>query len=156
MSGEEAFTCPFCGAPYRTLIPAGGVQVKCQYCGGNVLVPPRLGGELQRCPNHPDVLAIGLCNECGKSYCDRCLYIYGVRGGKLHLCSECYDEKRGWIFPAAFAAIMIMSIFGVLVGAKEPILGLIYLFLIIVFVLIALYEAVKKPLSVHDFKANQK
>ncbi|MEM3697801.1 MAG: hypothetical protein QXQ94_09945, partial [Candidatus Bathyarchaeia archaeon] len=46
----EAFLCPFCGAPYKELIPAGVVQVKCTYCGATVLVPPRLGGLTQRCP----------------------------------------------------------------------------------------------------------
>ncbi len=98
METHEAFLCPFCGAPYRELIPAGTVQVKCRYCGATVLVPPRLGGLLQPCPNHPESLALGICNDCGKSFCADCLFIftYGQRGylGYLHVCSDCIKKRR--------------------------------------------------------------
>jgi DNA-directed RNA polymerase subunit RPC12/RpoP len=91
---EEAFLCPFCGAPYRELIPAGVVQVKCQYCGANVLVPPRLGGVVQRCPNHPESLAIGLCSKCGGGYCDRCLHILETQYGYFYICPFCFQERK--------------------------------------------------------------
>lgn len=118
---EEAFTCPFCGAPYRELIPSGVVQVKCQYCGATVLVPPRLGGAVQRCPNHPDVLAIGLCNDCGGSYCGRCLYIHKVRERnspvlgiwEIHLCSKCYSSRQKRKVIGAIIATIFMLIIGV-------------------------------------------
>lgn len=97
---HEALICPFCGAPYRKTIPSGTVQVKCKYCGGTILVPTHFGGETRRCPNHPDVLAIGLCNDCGESYCDSCLSFYNVEHGTLHLCSNCFKiretEKAHW------------------------------------------------------------
>jgi hypothetical protein len=91
---EEAVVCPFCGAPYRDVIPAGTIQVKCKYCGVTILVPPHLGGIVRQCPNHPDTLAVGLCNDCGQSYCTRCLYIVNVDGGKLHVCAKCYEARN--------------------------------------------------------------
>ncbi len=95
---REVFLCPFCGAPFREFIPAGVTQVKCRYCGAIILVPPRLGGPVQRCPNHPDVLAVGLCTSCGRSYCARCLHIMRVTektSGQLlysYICPSCLEE----------------------------------------------------------------
>ena len=95
---EEAFVCPFCGGPYRELIPAGVIQVKCKYCGATVLVPPRLGGLVKRCPNHPETLAIGFCNDCRESYCDRCLHILEESTGfdttEIHVCPNCLSKRR--------------------------------------------------------------
>lgn len=105
MEKEEAFLCPFCGAPYRELIPAGTVQVKCRYCGATVFVPPRLGGAVKRCPNHPESLAVGLCSRCGESYCDRCLYVVSGRGGTSYLCSKCLEKNHEQV-------AMIGAIFG--------------------------------------------
>jgi len=98
----EAYICPFCGAPYRELIPAGVVQVKCRYCGGLVLVPPRLGGLVRRCPGHPETLAVGLCNDCSGSYCDRCLYVLRVQDGELYVCSNCLKKRRAMDAMKAF------------------------------------------------------
>lgn len=108
---EKVFLCPFCGAPYRKLIPPGAVQVKCDYCGARILVPPHMGGEAQRCPNHLDVLANGICNECGQSFCDKCLYV--VRGGQQYLCPNCYkdyksSQRTAWLGVAIMPVIMIV------------------------------------------------
>lgn len=116
---REAFHCPFCGAPYRELIPAGTVQVKCRYCGAMVLVPPRLGGLLQLCPNHHEMLAVGICNECGKNFCGDCLFVTNVVGsgegaqkGYFHFCPDCMKkkeerEKTGWIIASAFSFVFV-------------------------------------------------
>lgn len=152
MPEEGAFICPFCGAPYRILIPAGVVQVKCQYCRSTVLVPPRLGGTVQRCPNHPDVLAIGLCNDCNKSYCDRCLYIHKVRDGKLHVCSECHENRQSMKIVGGFLGLMLVFIVVILFLMMEPLFGIFSLTLFIVIILMALYDFSKKPLTVHDSK----
>lgn len=151
MPEEEAFICPFCGAPYGTLIPAGVVQVECQYCGSTILVPPRLGGVVQRCPNHPDVLAVGLCNDCGKSYCDRCLYIHKVEHGKLHLCSECYQKRQSKKVIGAISGVILM-LFLALFSLRVPSIAGVFLLLFIVCFLIVLYDVKKKPLTVHDSK----
>ena len=92
--GEEIFTCLFCGAPYRNLIPAGMVQVKCQYCGSTIPVPPSLGDLAKCCPNHPETLAMGLCLDCGKSVCDRCLHVLKDRGGSHLVCPSCVKRRR--------------------------------------------------------------
>jgi len=108
----EAYICPFCGAPYRELIPAGVVQVKCRYCGGLVLVPPRLGGLVRRCPGHPETLAVGLCNDCSGSYCDHCLYILKVRDGELYVCSNCLKKRRTKNAMVALGVGIFYLIFG--------------------------------------------
>lgn len=92
---NETLTCPYCGAPYRDTIPSGTVQVKCKYCGGKILVPTFFGGVIQRCLNHSDVLAVGLCNDCGRSYCESCLSLESVENGTLFLCPACRTRREG-------------------------------------------------------------
>jgi len=100
MKNHQAFTCPFCGAPYTEIIPSGTVQIKCSYCKSTVLVPPQLDGDVQRCLNHPEALCAGICNDCGKSFCGDCLFIteyleYGQRTkGYLYICKDCMKERR--------------------------------------------------------------
>ena len=90
---NEILTCPYCGALYRDTIPQGTVQVKCKYCGGNIMVPTFFGGAIQRCTNHSDVLAVGLCNDCGRSYCGNCLSLERVENGTLFLCPTCRSRR---------------------------------------------------------------
>ena len=119
---EEAFACPMCGAPYKKLIPAGVVQVECNYCGASVLVPPHLGGALEQCLNHPDALAVGMCNDCGGSFCDRCLYVFEGRDGTLYLCSQCYKNRNSsnrLSYLVASPVVAVMIIFGI-VGLANP------------------------------------
>lgn len=111
---HETLTCPFCGAPYRETIPSGTVQVKCKYCAGTILIPPYLGGEVRRCPNHPDVLAVGLCNDCSGSYCDGCLYLYNVEQGVLHLCPNCFKERESDKAAKAFLSGVLAFFLGFL------------------------------------------
>jgi len=113
---EEAFLCPFCGAPYRELIPAGVVQVKCRYCGSLVLVPPRLGGLVKRCPNHAETLAIGLCSKCNEGYCDYCLHILWTEHGDVYLCENCLEKQRkGQKWARLFFVLLIASGVGLLI-----------------------------------------
>ncbi len=125
MSDKEAFTCPFCGAPHRTLIPAGAVQVNCAFCKSIILVSPRLGGAVRRCPNHSDVLAVGLCNDCGKSHRDRCLYIHEVKDGILHVCHECYRKRReeqetGILFVVGIMGTLLLLIASTIASILKP------------------------------------
>lgn len=90
----EMIICPFCGGVYRESISLGTAQVKCKYCGGDILVPPHFGGASSRCPNHPDVFAVGFCNDCGGRYCDACLYYYSLEHGILHLCPACFKSRK--------------------------------------------------------------
>ncbi len=161
---EKAFTCPFCGAPYKELIPAGAVQVECQYCRATILVPPRLGGAVKRCPNHPDVLAVGLCNDCGNSYCERCLYIHKVKQGnspvlrvwEIHLCSQCYSgrQKRkvvGAIIATMFMLIIIVPMFIGTLSLPFP-ASLAFSSLFILFIVLGLNyvrKVARKARSIH-------
>ncbi|MEM2440150.1 MAG: hypothetical protein QW493_02915 [Candidatus Bathyarchaeia archaeon] len=107
----EVLTCPFCGAPYREIIPVGTVQVECQYCGATILVPPSLGGIVQQCPNHPETLAVGLCNDCGQSFCTRCLYVLDIKGGRLYVCAKCYKNRTAENKIAAVLSLVLALIF---------------------------------------------
>ncbi len=89
---RQALICPVCGAPHRRAVPSGVVQVKCVYCGATIVVPT----DAPRCPNHPDVLATAVCNDCGSNYCRSCLSAYEVKGnggGFLQLCSHCLTKR---------------------------------------------------------------
>lgn len=132
---HEAFVCPVCGAPYREVIPAGVVHVKCSYCGGIIVVP----SSAPRCPNHPDTIADGFCNDCGQSYCRDCLSIYVVEGeddrGVLRLCSSClkqrYLKKDEYLIPLG----ALFLIFGFFFLLFEPIFGILWIALFAVPVL---------------------
>jgi len=115
------------------VIPSDTVQVKCKYCKGTILVPPQFGGAVVRCPNHPDVLAVGLCNDCGGNYCDSCLYLYEVRDGTLHLCSNCVKkrETRGaTVSLISGALILLLGFFFIFIPDPEAVVRSI-LFMII-------------------------
>lgn len=44
MARKEAsdIICPFCGAPYKKLIPSDALQLKCDNCGATFQVPPKI------------------------------------------------------------------------------------------------------------------
>ena len=94
----KAVTCPFCGAPYREVIPTDALQLECHYCGGIFLVPPEIRGGISQCLNHPDRLAVGICNDCGENFCSECLHIYNLQikntETTLYLCPECLKERH--------------------------------------------------------------
>lgn len=113
----EMVICPFCGGVYRESISLGTVQVKCKYCGGTILVPPHIGGETWRCPNHPDILAVGLCNDCGGRYCDTCLNYYSLEHGTLHLCPACFKARKSRDASGALWIGVMLVLFGLLFSA---------------------------------------
>jgi hypothetical protein len=165
---EEAFTCPMCGAPYRMLIPADVIQVKCTYCGAIVLVPPHLGGAIQQCPNHPDALAVGICNDCDGNFCDRCLYLFEARDATLYLCSKCYKNRKGsgllsYGVAGAVATVMVMV---AIIGFANPGNGNVPTSVSIAFIMLggllflgimagALSYEKKEPLSIHDTRVKK-
>lgn len=173
MTGESAFICPFCGAPYRELIPVGVVQVECRYCGATVLVPPRLGGAVQRCPNHPETLAVGLCSECGGNYCDRCLYRQETLAEpgqanaplKYYICPKCLEEKnarlaRGYLRGGASGLVLSLFLFMVgLIFALETVgHGLLVMSFVLFFVSLGVLargarrkeKPLEKPETLHE------
>jgi hypothetical protein len=159
---NTAFTCPFCGGPYQATIPSDTIQVKCGYCGARVRVPPRLGGEVQQCPNHPDTFAAGICNDCGESYCDRCLYVLDSRDARLFVCSKCYENRtrKNIVGLAVVAVLPIVLIVGSLLSmvnsqnssSSPGMFGFALLGLLLLLVVLGggLWSSKKKPISVHD------
>ena len=89
--------CPFCGAPYRKLIPTDALQLKCDYCGATFRTPPSLGVEIPECANHPERYATGVCNDCGQNFCRECLHPYNLKTQSdravLYLCPNCFRKR---------------------------------------------------------------
>jgi len=161
---HEAFLCPFCGAPFREPIPAGVVQVKCRYCGATALVPSSLGVPVQRCPNHPETLAIGLCGDCGKSYCDRCLHIlktFDQQSSQFihyYICRGCLKKrnaqavkrvetarKLGYVILSSGLLVLLIGLANVHALAGDPfaILGGIGLFMLGIVIILVPSQAIK-------------
>lgn len=155
-------TCPFCGAPHGESVPAGVVQVRCNYCGAEILVPPRLGGEVRRCPNHPDSLAVGLCNECGKSFCDQCLFLWETGHGKLHLCSKCYGFRNSMgnvatIISFIFSIIFLLFFFVIVMsplrsGGSLPV-GALVAGIVLMVTCLGTLGVKKSPVSIREFRS---
>lgn len=157
-----------CAEHFFEHIPAGVVQVKCNYCEASVLVPPHLGREARQCPNHPDALAVGICNDWGRSFCDRCLYVLEVRDETLYLCSDCYKSRKGsgLLGYGVASALPIVMVIVALVGLANPESASIPPSMSIAFVLLGgllllgmiagafSYEK-KEPLSIHDARVRK-
>lgn len=94
----KALNCPFCGSPYRKMVPADVVQLNCRYCGGIFLVSSRIETRVFRCPSHPEKIAVGVCGDCAKSFCRECLSTWVLETlegyANLHLCPECFRRRR--------------------------------------------------------------
>jgi hypothetical protein len=119
---EEPSTirCPFCGAPHRETIPYGAVQLRCEYCGA-IFVPNILSQAIYRCANHPDVIAVGKCNDCGRNFCEQCLNVYDIYDtafrselAKLYLCPDCLKRRYVNRADAAMLGGVLLLLVGVL------------------------------------------
>jgi len=104
--------------------------VKCKYCGGTIIVPPYFSGEVRRCSSHPDVLAIGLCNDCGGSFCEACLHFYDVEHGTLHLCSSCFKDREakrslGGVFVGIMAILFGLFMYTIVPQKGDGLISLI-------------------------------
>ncbi|MEM1582591.1 MAG: hypothetical protein QXK89_08805 [Candidatus Bathyarchaeia archaeon] len=158
MGESEVLCCLFCGAPYRDLIPPGTFQVKCRYCGSNILVPPKFGGAVQPCPNHPRTLAIGLCNKCHESLCGDCLFFVTNRGPKdqslmsdtYFLCAKCRDEvKEGDKITSAFNAIWLFLALSIVLYMFSSVYGkwLLNLIFVLLLLIIALIYRINEAID---------
>lgn len=118
----ETLICPFCYAPFREVVPSGTVQVRCRYCGGIILIPSMA----PRCPNHPGVLIVGLCNDCGGSYCDGCLYLQKVENATLYLCPSCFKRREAKGTTVALIMgflLLLLGFFAVLIPTVEGLIN---------------------------------
>jgi len=129
--GKRLFTCTFCGAPQRMIISPGTMQVKCQYCGGLILVPPWMGGRTLRCVNHPEKLAVGICNDCGRSFCPECLRVYRLETGDanatLYLDTACLRKRyAGKANKGIWAGILLLA-YGILSAFVSAGFGVLFI-----------------------------
>ena len=168
LDGEKSvLVCPFCGAPYRKLIPNGSVQVRCDYCGASVVVPPDLGAKEKCCPNHPSMLTAGICNLCGESFCENCLY--SAKGGQQFLCPKCYEDYRSSTRTTLIAGVVMLAaisigfsaLFWIQLGteyvARSGLLALTVIgFLILIGGMAAAqWLGRQKPVTLHDIRTMQ-
>jgi len=142
---RQALICPVCGAPHRRAIPSGVVQVRCGYCGAAIVVPI----DVPRCPNHPDVLATAVCNDCGNDYCRSCLNAYEVKGngegGTLQLCSNCLARRGLERAERTILVGILVAFFGVLALLAEPIVGVFMIAFLAAPIIIYGVYSVRRP-----------
>jgi hypothetical protein len=138
---DKTIRCPFCGAPYRKIIPSFTAQLVCDYCGATFRTPPSMGVEVPRCQNHPERYAVGKCNDCGGEFCNECLqtYDFDTRDGHalLYLCPDCLENRETnklnsiifagiLLFLAGFVALIAVWPIGILFiigGAGATLIG---------------------------------
>ncbi len=159
MSKKELNTlfCPFCGAPYRQIVQADTIQLKCHYCGGTFVVPQQLSEQV-RCTNHPEKLPVGLCNDCGGSFCGDCLHVFKLQSrqmsANLFLCPDCLMARHMGIANGAIVGGLFMAMIGLLmsfwllvqfprVGAG----GIVFLLFLVFGLPLAIYGAQKRKAS---------
>lgn len=143
---EEAFRCSYCGGPYRAVIPVGIVQVECEYCGSTVLVPPRLGKSIRRCPQHPDRLSAGLCDTCGQTLCDQCLYRLDAGATRCQPCLETQQVRREMVAVFGGFALILAGIW----LATFPYMGSRFAYVIfqgVALILLGTYKPKYQPLA---------
>jgi len=109
---RQAFLCPLCNTPHNEELQPGTLQVKCKYCGGAILVPSRLSGLYIACPDHPESQSVGLCTSCGRSCCERCLYVMGgPPGATQYLCPQCINRALAkWTSPRPWDCLIGLSL----------------------------------------------
>jgi len=148
---KKGLVCPFCGAPYKDMVPSDAAQLKCEYCGGIFPVLPYLKDVAKRCPNHPEVFATGLCNDCGKHFCTRCLYIFDVaqdtaNQARLYLCPECFKRRQIEKADYAILAGVATIFFGFIALMLIPVAGVLFILLFSVpMIVYGLYRKYKLP-----------
>jgi len=81
------------------------------------MVPPWVGGGARWCPNHSDGLAIGICNDCGESFCGECLHAYAPntesRRVILYLCPNCLRNRHIEKANATIYVGIVLLLFGI-------------------------------------------
>lgn len=131
--------CPFCGAPYRKLIPTDALQLKCDYCGAAFRTPPSIGVEIPECANHPERYAVGVCNDCGQNFCRECLHSYNLKTGSdkavLYLCPACYEKR----YLDRANGHVLSGILIIAMGAFFTFLALPFAFIIVIGLIQAFY-----------------
>jgi len=124
---RQALICPVCGAPHRRAVPSGVAQVRCSYCGAAIVVPTNA----LRCPNHPDLLATAVCNDCGGNYCRDCLTAYEIQGesegGVLQLCSDCLARRHLSRAERTVLFGLLLVVFGIFFMLANLVLGFLWI-----------------------------
>jgi hypothetical protein len=93
------------------------------------LVPSRIGRDFPRCANHPERLAVGLCNDCGDNFCSECLRVYELTtrdaNASLYLCPDClrgrYSQESGRVILPGIGLLVM----GALIVGLAPFIGVI-------------------------------
>lgn len=86
--------CPSCGGRQKQILSSSIFQTRCEYCGSTILIPRELTGLARRCHNHPDRIAMGICHDCGQTFCEDCLVVWVQNAEKKYICPECRDRRR--------------------------------------------------------------
>ena len=120
--GESVPICPFCGAPYEEVTPRlGPTRVVCKECGCLFLISSKFGGVDEWCTNHPDRVAVSLCDRCGRPFCRSCLQVVEEAGRGVALCSDCLPKFEAEKARAKLAArrriIKAIAVIAIIIGS---------------------------------------
>jgi len=120
--GESVPICPFCGAPYEKFTPRlGSTCVVCEQCGCLFFISSKFGGFDEWCTNHPDRVAVSLCDKCWRPFCRSCLQVVEEAGRGVVLCSDCLLKFKAEKARAKLAArrriIKAIAVIAIIIGS---------------------------------------
>ena len=79
------------------------------------------------CPHHPEIIATGLCNDCGAHFCTQCLRVYNLATEgeriRLYLCPECFHKRNLKQANFYILAGILVFFFGGIFFLFTPIIG---------------------------------
>jgi DNA-directed RNA polymerase subunit RPC12/RpoP len=162
MKKLEDLQCPLCEATLKVVMPSKELHVKCEYCGGTILLPLRKAPE---CLNHPQTSAVGLCSDCNKPFCSECLKKVEIRqkgeNKNLFLCPRCFKKRRKPVFGVLgigfFDAGIIILVFAYMLSRISMDLTYKFLYVSLPLILIGLFFifwAWKSPRSLSQLLAS--
>jgi hypothetical protein len=89
-----------------------------------------MGGETLRCGTHLERLAVGMCNDCGRSFCGACLHIYSLETRDtttmLFLDATCLRKRRAERANKALLGGILVLFYGILSSVVSLMLGIVF------------------------------
>ena len=90
-----------------------------------------MGGETLRCANHPERLAVGICNDCGRSFCSECLRIYHPEArdtaATLYLDTACLRRRYAGKADKTFWMGILLLAYGIFSAIVSLEIGILFI-----------------------------
>jgi hypothetical protein len=107
-------------------------------------------------------LALGLCNDCSRSFCDQCLFVFEADHLRLNLCAKCFESRNamsrvvsvfGLVFSVVFLLVFIVAIATPFHSDGSSAIGLLFISLFTMAASLASMRIRKKLVSVREYRA---